>query len=479
MAYDIFISYRRTDGSGLTSGTDIARTIKQQLEIEGYKNRVFFDYSELSDDEFEQVILTALEQCKVFILVLTKDSMMRCVNEGDWVRREISHAQKCGLKIIPVEPDNLFNGYPKDFPAELNVVKRVQHSKIHMDSSFERDMRAMIDMRIRPVLPKYDWRKPLKWIAVVACLLLAVWGGMEFMPWIQTRIKTLQEQRAEEQRIAAEADSIRVVREQIKADSVRTAQERVEAERIAAERAAAEQAVKEKAEQDAAVKAEAERKAAEKAKTERIAAEKAAKKKAEQDAAAKAEAERKAKEAATEKTYKVGDYYNDGTKEGVVFYVDATGKHGKIVSLQQSERLSWCTYKFNKLINIGATSHTDGKANTDKAMARDDSRKYTAFVWCRNMGRDWYLPAIEELELLLLNDSVYNAVNKTLESRGAMKLLSRQVAWDSPVYWSSTEQDNNYYVVCIDGAGCCKGDDMYYGYAKGGYGCVVRAVAQF
>ncbi len=47
MAYDIFISYRRKDSAGLTSGTNIARTIKQQLGIEGYKNRVFFDYSEL------------------------------------------------------------------------------------------------------------------------------------------------------------------------------------------------------------------------------------------------------------------------------------------------------------------------------------------------------------------------------------------------------------------------------------------------
>ena len=46
MAYDIFISYRRTDRDGLNSGTYIARTIKQELELEGYQDRVFFDYSE-------------------------------------------------------------------------------------------------------------------------------------------------------------------------------------------------------------------------------------------------------------------------------------------------------------------------------------------------------------------------------------------------------------------------------------------------
>ena len=152
MAYDIFISYRRKDCDGLTSGTNIARTIKQQLEIEGYKNRVFFDYSELSDDDFEKIILKAIAGCKVFVLVLSKDSMMRCVNDDDWVRREICHAQANGLKIIPIEPDNLFNGYPDKFPAELEVVKRIQHTTIHMDSSFERDMQAMIEARIRPIL---------------------------------------------------------------------------------------------------------------------------------------------------------------------------------------------------------------------------------------------------------------------------------------------------------------------------------------
>lgn len=136
--------------------------------------------------------------------------------------------------------------------------------------------------------------------------------------------------------------------------------------------------------------------------------------------------------AETEKTYKVGDYYNDGIKEGVVFYVDATGKHGKIVSLTQKE-LPWCTEaQYDKKIEVWSTSETDGKANTDKVMARADSREYTAFVWCRNMGKSWYLPAIEELILLLGNDSVYDAVNKTLEGRGAKKM-------DKLWYWSSTE----------------------------------------
>ena len=39
-AYDIFISYRRKDAQGSDKGVHIARTIKQYLEIKGYKDGV-------------------------------------------------------------------------------------------------------------------------------------------------------------------------------------------------------------------------------------------------------------------------------------------------------------------------------------------------------------------------------------------------------------------------------------------------------
>ena len=179
-----------------------------------------------------------------------------------------------------------------------------------------------------------------------------------------------------------------------------------------------------------------------------------------------------ATQTAKSKTYKVGDYYNDGTKEGVVFWVDATGKHGKIVSLAQ-RNLQWCTYaQYKKKKVVGATSETDGKANTDKVMARADSREYTAFVWCRNMGKSWYLPAIEELQLLLHNDSVYDSVNKTLESRGATRLSNRG-DWAS--YWSSTEFANKSKFAW--GVDMIFGIDAYY--EDKDSDCYVRAVATF
>ena len=135
-------------------------------------------------------------------------------------------------------------------------------------------------------------------------------------------------------------------------------------------------------------------------------------------------------------TYKVGDYYDDGTKQGVVFYVDSSGKHGKIVSLNQGAE-QWCTKEqHKKKIVVGASSESDGKVNTDKVMSRSDSAEYPAFVWCRAKGQDWYLPAVDELKLLLRDRSVHDAVNRTLDEHGGQKLFE---LGEWAAYWSSTE----------------------------------------
>lgn len=143
--------------------------------------------------------------------------------------------------------------------------------------------------------------------------------------------------------------------------------------------------------------------------------------------------------ATTVKIYKVGDYYNDGTKEGIVFWVDASGKHGKIVSLDEGKLQWWCTEQYEKYIVTGACDEFDGKINTGKIMARADRAAYPAFVWCRKKGWDWYLPAIEELERL---DFVRDAVEKSLKSKGADGLTGN-------TYWSSTEVEDLGYCACL------------------------------
>ena len=579
MAYDIFISYRRKDCAGLTSGTDIARTIKQQLEIEGYKHRVFFDYSELSDDDFEKIILKAIERCKVFILVLSRDSMIRCVNDDDWVRREILHAQKCGLKIIPVEPDNLFNGYPDEFPAELDVVKRIQHTTIHMDSSFERDMRAMIESRITPILPAGDAESKsgalVKIDSDLECRVLdfgeeiaTIGTGMneirlskgnheitfvgvesykdsfdygeldirdlEYVYRINVRLldkynarkaeekrraeerkrqdeermrkeleaqeearrqmllreKQRKEQELREQRMKEEAakaairkkcmwiaglilvailgcyGTIRYSQEK-KAEQIRIAEQK----RIAAEKAAQDSIALRK-------RIEAERKENKRiAEQKRIAAEKAAK---EREAEQKCLAEEKAASESgkgANGVYKVGYYYDDGKKQGVVFDVSTDGKHGKIVHLKQLKTNGQAWFhghdwdERDVAPDLRAKDRKNGAANTYIVKKQTNwQAKYPLHAWCLSLGFGWYMPAIDDVEKIFRNSGL---LNKMLTTKGAAELYT-----NSHSYWSSTayEADNRYAYIGQTYKGQYR---AIHNSKSAGHGIYVRAVAGF
>ena len=155
------------------------------------------------------------------------------------------------------------------------------------------------------------------------------------------------------------------------------------------------------------------------------------------------------------RTYKVGDYYNENGKQGVVFEVTDGGRHGKIVSLDET-KAQWCTVEqYNKRIALGLTNKSDGKANTDKIMQRGDSDQYPAFVWCHNKGADWYLPAMDELKAIYNNKS---KINSTLAEYGAQ--LTNGWRWsstefeDNPKFWAwlvaMYDGDTNGYDKCLD-----------------------------
>ena len=193
---------------------------------------------------------------------------------------------------------------------------------------------------------------------------------------------------------------------------------------------------------------------------------------------AKAEAEREAHEEAARKTYKVGDYYNDGTKEGVVFEVSADGQHGKIVSMtQSSECLDWSSDEVEVQRLIGAASKSNGDYNMAKVKTVANwQSKYPAFKWCADLGEGWYLPSIEELKKFTLDDAIYDAVNCTLTSKGGEKLINRgdQLRW----YWSSTESGYQW----PSGEFCAWYVNMYGGYTfydYKHYNYYVRAVSAF
>ena len=147
--YDIFISYRRVGGA------QYARILQLMLIQRGYK--VFLDYDELTDGVFSDKIRAAIKEAPVFMLVLSNGSMIRCANEGDWVRREITLAVRQGKHIIPVNPDNGFDGFPEGMPVELKVaIGSHQHSEISFGQALGATIDLMIKNRLVPTLGERD-----------------------------------------------------------------------------------------------------------------------------------------------------------------------------------------------------------------------------------------------------------------------------------------------------------------------------------
>ncbi len=114
--------------------------------------------------------------------------------------------------------------------------------------------------------------------------------------------------------------------------------------------------------------------------------------------------------------YSVGDYYNENGKEGVVFEVSDGGRHGKIVSLDETEA-TW------------------------------DSAK----EWCQNKGDGWYLPSKDEL---LTIHGCKSEINNTLNKNNAEGISKGR-------YWSSTEHREHFAWYVVMGYGDTGNSDKY------------------
>ena len=147
--YDIFISYRRKGGD------KYARTIQQALSKD---YQVFLDFDELEDGVFDQRIIDAINSSSVFLLILSKGALDRCVNEGDWVRQEILQAVESGCHIVPVTIiGDGFEGVPDCLPEKLrNAVGSHQFSEVHMETLFKESLAKLIKKRIVPYIQKEE-----------------------------------------------------------------------------------------------------------------------------------------------------------------------------------------------------------------------------------------------------------------------------------------------------------------------------------
>jgi len=139
---DVFISYRRDTGS------ELAQIVYRYLWRCGY--RVYLDVHNKEPGQFPPKLITRITEAKDFVVVLTPDSLNRCVNEEDWLRQEIALAfQLERNNIVPFRKEdfNWPDSLPKDI-ASLPSQEWVTYSHTRSDEAL-RDLRR--SLKSRPV----------------------------------------------------------------------------------------------------------------------------------------------------------------------------------------------------------------------------------------------------------------------------------------------------------------------------------------
>ena len=152
-------------------------------------------------------------------------------------------------------------------------------------------------------------------------------------------------------------------------------------------------------------------------------------------------------------SYPVGKVLTVNGVKGVVF--ESLNSKNKIVYVLETSS-KWST----EYITTNATNRDDGMENMKLIVNRGIS-SYPSFKWCRDLGVEWYLPALNELNTIYNNRS---KLNTALSNAGGTTLDT------SAYYWSSTEEDYAYAFRLTFSGG------TYSGLNKSSYTYRVRAV---
>jgi uncharacterized protein YdeI (BOF family) len=119
----------------------------------------------------------------------------------------------------------------------------------------------------------------------------------------------------------------------------------------------------------------------------------------------------------------------DVCSEGSIYAGDYLGSPLYTKATDQGQ-LTW-----GPVTTTGATSFTDGAANTDILVGL--SGTYPAAEACRALGAEWYLPSRDELDVLYTN-------------RVAIGGFNTSGTFPAGWYWSSSEGDSNYSFTARD-----------------------------
>ena len=147
--FDVFISYRRSDGTVKAKALDLAFGIDDC--------RTFLDFKSLGTGAFDKRLENAVLDAPIFIMVLTPDYFARCNEKGDWVRREIELALDNGKIIIPINYDAVLNGVPDYLDEEFrNRIGCHNFVNLHGDNTFDATIKDIFDRHIRPYVSTHS-----------------------------------------------------------------------------------------------------------------------------------------------------------------------------------------------------------------------------------------------------------------------------------------------------------------------------------
>lgn len=172
-----------------------------------------------------------------------------------------------------------------------------------------------------------------------------------------------------------------------------------------------------------------------------------------------------------EAKYKAGEYYKQGLAEGIIAYVDESGEHGLLISMDEGYT-QWSTDYIMLIVHGGEFSRENGARNTEYIKSQENWEElYPAVVWCDNKNAlglsSWYLPAPAELANAALN---IEAINATLIEKGCEPIAMGV----NDAYWSSEE----FGVQGAYSISFATGDFADYGHDKKAYNRV-RAMRKF
>lgn len=110
----VFISYRR-DG-----GQSVAKKIYDFLSNE---YDVFLDTESLKSGYFDTAIISKIESCTDFIVIITESTFNRCSEPNDWILHEAQIALRENKIIIPVFID--IKAFPENVPESISEIRRL------------------------------------------------------------------------------------------------------------------------------------------------------------------------------------------------------------------------------------------------------------------------------------------------------------------------------------------------------------------